>query len=197
LLELQIILQNIERHIALDEVERKQFHSLLSMRKANKKEIIQKAGETCQYLNFVCDGALRAYLSDESQNESIVMFAIRDWWITDMYAFTTGKPAMLNIDTLEPSTIFQLSKADFDNLLSELPKFEKFMRILMQNAYVREQLRVIQNLSMPAEQRYKNFLEKYPQFASRVPLKQIASYLGITPEFLSVLRKKFTKGDIS
>lgn len=196
-MEYQTILQNVERHIALNEIEKQQFRSLLSLRKTSRKQIIQQAGEPCHYLNFVCDGAVRAYFSDESQNESIVMFAVRDWWITDMYAFTTGKPAMLNIETLEPSTILRLSKDDFDSLLSDLPKFEKFMRILMQNAYVREQLRVIQNLSMPAEQRYRNFLDKYPQFASRVPLKQIASYLGITPEFLSVLRKKFTKGDIS
>ncbi len=195
--EFQTILQNIERHIALDEAEKKHFCSLLSVRTVNKKEIIQIAGDPCQHFNFVCDGVLRAYYSDESQNESIVMFAIRDWWITDMYAFSSGKPAMLNIDALEPSTIFQLSKSDLDSLLTQFPKFEKFMRVLMQNAYVREQLRVIQNLSLPAEQRYRNFLEKYPQFASRVPLKQIASYLGITPEFLSVLRKKFAKGDLS
>jgi CRP-like cAMP-binding protein len=125
------------------------------------------------------------------------MFAINDWWITDMYSFASGQPAMLNIDAIEDSTVFELLKTDLDELYIKAPKFARFFRIIMQNAYIREQLRIIQNLSMPAEERYQSFLKKYPQFTERVPLKQIASYLGITPEFLSVLRKKAARGEIS
>jgi CRP-like cAMP-binding protein len=107
-----------------------------------------------------------------------------------MYSFANEKAAMLNIDALEESIVFELSKKDLDQLYDQVPKFERFFRIVMQNAYVREQLRVVQNLSMTAEERYDAFLKKYPQFAARIPLKQIASYLGMTPEFLSVVRKK-------
>lgn len=116
------------------------------------------------------------------------MFAISDWWVTDMHCFLEEKPAMLNIQSVSESEVLQLSKIDLDRLYLEIPKFERFFRLLMQNAYVREQLRVIQNLSLTAEERYHNFLAKYPQIGSQVTQKQIASYLGITPEFLSVIR---------
>jgi CRP-like cAMP-binding protein len=121
------------------------------------------------------------------------MLAVDDWWITDMYSFAMNKPAMQFICAIESSSVFQLQKDDFDKLLLKVPSFERFFRILMQNAYIREQLRVIQNLSMPAEERYIKFLEKYPHVAKRVSQKQIASYIGVSPEFLSAMRKRLKK----
>jgi CRP-like cAMP-binding protein len=100
---------------------------------------------------------------------------------------------MMYIEALEDSSIHQLSKDGFDKLLFDVPKFERFFRILMQNAYTREQLRMIDNLSLSAEDRYESFLRKYPHIASVVTQKQIASYLGITPEHLSAIRKKSLK----
>lgn len=100
---------------------------------------------------------------------------------------------MMNIVAIEESSVLQLSKENMDRLLVEVPKFERFFRIIFQNAYVREQLRVIQNLSLPAEQRYDNFQTKYPEVAGKVTQKQIASYLGITPVFLSMIRAKKAK----
>ncbi len=184
------ILRNIAKHIALDQHEADYFVSLLQEKSVKRKELVQEAGKPCTIINFVQSGVLRAFYRDKDDNESIIMFAINDWWITDMYSFSTGNLAMLNIDALEDTTILQLYRRDMDTLYSEVPKFERFFRIIMQNAYVREQLRIIENLSLTAEQRYNNFLSKYPQFAQRVPLKQIAAYLGVTPEFLSVVRKK-------
>ena len=118
------------------------------------------------------------------------MFAIADWWITDMYCFLNNLPAMLNIETLEESEVLQLHKNDLENLYLDVPKFERFFRIIMQNAYTREQLRMIESLSLTAEERYHRFLIKYPQVARLVTQKQIASYLGITPEFLSMIRAR-------
>jgi CRP-like cAMP-binding protein len=187
------ILLNIKKHIDLTPAEGDYFISLLKEKKVERKECIVQEGEICTSINFVQQGALRAYYRDHKDNENVVMFAISDWWITDMYSFANERPAMLNIDALEESVILQLQKGDLDKLYLSIPKFERFFRILMQNAYVREQLRTMENLSMPAGDRYNNFLKKYPQFAQRVPLKQIASYLGITPEFLSLLRKRTTK----
>jgi CRP/FNR family transcriptional regulator, anaerobic regulatory protein len=100
---------------------------------------------------------------------------------------------MLYIEAIENSRIFHLSKNNFDTLCTEVPKFERFFRIIMQNAYIREQLRVIQNLSLSAEERYHSFINKYPQVVQQVTQKQIASYLGITPEFLSAIRANKTK----
>ena len=188
------VLLNVRRHIDLTPSEEDYFISLLKERTVQRKECIVKEGDACNCINFVQQGALRAYYRDNKDNENVIMFAIHDWWITDMYSFANEKPAVLSIDALEESTILQLHKKDLDQLFSNVPKFERFFRILMQNAYVREQLRSVENLSMPAADRYDNFLKKYPQFAQRVPLKQIASYLGITPEFLSLLRKRTAKG---
>lgn len=184
------ILKNVSKHISLDAKEEALFESLLIRKALGKKESLLTADQTCHSIYYVNTGVLRAFYRDKDANESIVMFAINDWWITDMYSFVNGKPAMLNIKALEPSDVFELPKADLDRLYLEVPKFERFFRIIFQNAYIREQLRIIQNLAMPAEERYENFMKKYPSFAQRIPLKQIAAYLGITPEFLSVLRKK-------
>jgi len=183
------LFKNIAKHIHLSEEESALFSSLLLSKKLNKKTLLLEAGSECRYLSYVHSGALRSFFVDKDGKESTVMFAIADWWITDMYCYLNNKPAMMYIETIEDSTVFQISRANFDQLLNRIPKFEKFFRILMQNAYTREQLRVIENLSATAEERYHSFLRKYPQIAKQVTQKQIASYLGITPEFLSTLRK--------
>lgn len=193
----EIILKNIARHIALDENETSYFVSLLRQKQVPRKEYILKEGQLCKDISFVHSGNLRAFYVDKSGKESTIMFAIADWWLTDMYCFINQQPAMLNIEALEDSCIFQLQKADLDDLYVKIPKFERFFRIILQNAYIREQLRVIQNLSLSAEERYHHFLEKYPQVAKQVTQKQIASYLGITPEFLSMIRANKPKKGIS
>lgn len=192
-----LILKNISRHISLDKDEVSYFVSLLKKKLVPKKSFILKEGQICRYINFVHSGVLRAFYVDESGRESTIMFAVEDWWVTDMYCFINHLPAMLNIQALEDSSIFQLQKDDLDRLYTEVPKFERFFRIILQNAYIREQLRVIQNLSLPAEERYKNFLTMYPQAAKQVTQKQIATYLGITPEFLSTILANKRKRTIS
>jgi CRP/FNR family transcriptional regulator, anaerobic regulatory protein len=187
------ILGNVQKHVILEEKEISLFTSMLVEKQVARKDFILKEGEPCPCIYFVNEGALRAYYLDRDQNESIIMFALSDWWITDMHGFANQKPAMLNIDALEDSTVLELQKKDLDRLYEQVPKVDRFFRVVMQNAYIREQLRVMQNLSMTAEERYEAFLKKYPQFAQRIPLKQIASYLGMTPEFLSVVRKKKTQ----
>jgi len=188
-----LILNNIAKHISLDTEEITYFISLLKPRQLVKKSFILKEEQICKYISFVNSGTLRAYYLDKEGKESTIMFAITDWWITDMYCFVNRLPAMLNIEAVENSIIFQLQKDHLDILFLKVPKFERFFRIMMQNAYIREQLRVIQNLSLSAEERYDNFLSKYPQVAKKVTQKQIASYLGITPEFLSTIRANKSK----
>lgn len=155
-----------------------------------------KEGQPCTTINFVNEGALRAFYRDKDANETTIMFAVADWWITDMPCFVNKSPAMISIEAIEESEVCCLSKDNLDALFVKVPKFERFFRILMQNSYIREQLRVLQNLSLPAEERYKNFLKKYPAFANKVTQKHIASYLGITPEFLSSIRNKLRKDPI-
>ncbi len=183
------ILQNIARHINLSQEETDYFLSRITYRELPRKELLLEEGQACKQLSYVLSGALRAYIIDQSGKESTIMFAVPDWWVTDMYCFLNGRPAMMYIAAIEDSRILQIRKEDLDELYVHVPKFERFFRILMQNAYTREQLRVIENLSLPAKERYENFLRKYPHIAQAVTLKQIASYIGITPEFLSAIRK--------
>lgn len=192
-MDYHLLLQNVSRHIALNKEEVSYFTGLFSHKEVGRKEFLLQAGNVARHINFIHSGALKAYYLDVKSDENIIMLAVDDWWITDMYSFTSGEPAMQYISAIEHSIIYQLQKNDFDQLLVKIPVFERFFRILMQNAYIREQLRVIQNLSMPAEERYLNFLKKYPQLVQRVTQKQIASYIGVSPEFLSAMRKRMQK----
>lgn len=188
-----LILLNINKHILLDKEEVSFFVSLLKEKCISKRDRLLDADEVCKQISFVLSGTLRAFHVDKSGKESTIMFAVADWWVTDMFSFVNQQPAMLNIEAIEHSTVLQLLKEDLDKLYIKVSKFERFFRIIIQNAYVREQLRVIQNLSLSAEERYENFLKKYPNVVQQVTQKQIASYLGITPEFLSMIRASRTR----
>jgi CRP-like cAMP-binding protein len=185
-----LILANVAKHISLNDGEKISFTSRLKQIPVAKKEILLKEGHSCRNIYFVNSGTVRAYYTDRQDKETTIMFGVPDWWITDMYSFLNQVPAIMCIDALEHSEVLELSKQDMDSLYVDVPKFERFFRIIIQNAYVREQVRVIQNLSMTAEERYDIFVKKYPQIVQRVTLKQIASYLGITPEFLSTIRAR-------
>jgi CRP-like cAMP-binding protein len=191
------ILQNVAKHIALSHEETNRFTNLLIYNEVPKKTILLAEGQTCKQLSYVHSGVLRSYCLDKEGKESTIMFAVADWWVTDMYCYLNQKPAMMYIEAMEDSCIYNLSRENFDTLFTLIPKFERFFRILMQNAYTREQLRIIENLTLTAEERYDRLINKYPQFVQQVTQKQIASYLGITPEFLSAIRKKKAQGKIS
>jgi CRP-like cAMP-binding protein len=192
-----LILQNVAKHISLTKEEANYFTSLLIYKEVPKKTMLLVEGHVCNQLSYVHAGALRSYCLDKEGKESTIMFAVTDWWLTDMYCYLNEKPAMMYIETLEDSCILNLSRENFNKLFTAVPKFERFFRILMQNAYTREQLRIIENLTLTAEERYVRFINKYPKIVTQVTQKQIASYLGITPEFLSTIRKKQARRKIS
>lgn len=184
------ILKNIAKHINLNKEEIDFFAAHITAKELPKRTILLKEGQVCKTLSYVDTGVLRAYHIDKDGRESTIMFAIDDWWITDMYCFLNETPAMMNIEAMEDSRVFQITKENLEKLYIHIPKFERFFRILLQNAYTREQLRIIENLSLSAKERYDNFLSRYPAIAKLVTQKQIASYLGITPEFLSAVRRQ-------
>ncbi|MEM8525641.1 MAG: Crp/Fnr family transcriptional regulator [Bacteroidota bacterium] len=186
----QLILANINKRIRLEIEEEQYFLSLLETFQISKKAYLLKQANWCNKIFFVNQGLLRSYSIGQAGKEATVMFAFQDWWITDMYAFVKRTPALTNIQAIEQSEGFYLSKKSLEQLYIEIPKFEKFFRILMQNAYIREQYRVWENISLTAEERYISFLKKYPQIEQKAPQKYIASYLGITPEFLSAMKKR-------
>lgn len=182
------IFDNVQKHISLDESEKNIFESLLVTKEVRPKDLILRQGQLCKKIYFVESGSLRAFNLGEDGKESTIMFAIQDWWITDMDCFVNQKPASLSIEVLEESKVIELRYTALEKIYKSIPKFERFFRILFQNAYVREQLRSFQHISLTTEQRYTQFLEKYPAIAEKVTQKQIASYLGVTPEFLSSVK---------
>jgi CRP-like cAMP-binding protein len=192
-METDLILQNICRHIQLDKTEEDFFVSLLQTKKLKRKTFLLKQGDICRTENFIIKGCLRTYTIDDNGFEHIVMFGIEDWWVGDLFSFITEKPTTYFIDALEDSEIIQISKANLERLFERVPKFERFFRLILQNAFIAQQKRINQNLSYTAEQRYLDFIKNYPQMEQRLSQKQVSAYLGITPVFLSMLRKKISR----
>ena len=191
----ELILKNISKFIKLTPQEEEQYVSILHSKKIRKRQYVLHEGEVCRYQFFVSKGCLRAYHVDDKGLEHVVQFAIEDWWIGDMYSFLTGTAARLNIDALEDSEIVYFDKPSIEKIYAGIPKFEKFARMQLQNAFVANQRRIIESMSLDADQRYCNFIEKFPLMEQRLPLKQIASYLGITPESLSRIRSNYVKNN--
>lgn len=185
-----LLLINIQKHLTLDLSDKKLITSLFSIQEFRKKQLLLNQGQICKSLFFVERGSLRAFNINEAAKESTIMFAIQDWWITDMNSFLNQKPALVAVQALEDSSVLALDFESFESLLEKKPKFERYFRILFQKAYVREQQRALDAISMTTEDRYNRFVSKYPQIVERVNQKQIASYLGITPEFLSSIKRK-------
>ena len=188
-----LILKNISRFIQLDPEESEYFISILKLKRLRKKQFLLQEGEICRYEYFVNKGCLRTYNIDEKGIEHNVQFAIEDWWIGDMYSFLTQTPARYNIDALENCELLYLGKDELEQLYIKVPKFERYFRHLLQNALVAGQQRITESMSMTADERYCNFIERYPLMEKRIPLKHIASYLGITPESLSRVRSQYNK----
>ncbi len=188
------ILLNISRHILLTAKEQNQFIKLLQTKKIRKKQFLLHENEVSRYVAFVISGCLRSYIIDKNGFEHILQFAPSDWWIADMYSLITQQPGYLNIDALEDSEVLLLPIHEQEKLFEDIPKFERFFRIITEKSLVANQQRLLDNMSLTAEQRYKNFCKSYPTLIKSVAQKQIASYIGVTPEFLSKLRRDFLKG---
>ena len=187
------LLKYVARYISLTEEETAFFTSLLKVRLLRKRQYLLQAGDVSRHEYFVNSGCLRAYTVDDKGMEHIVQFAIEDWWINDMYSFLTQTPATYNIDVLEDAELVCFDRNAYDQLLENIPKFDRMFRIMLQKSFVAQQRRIIENMSLPAQERYVLFQQRYPQFEQRIPQHQIASYLGITPESLSRIRKQLAE----
>jgi CRP-like cAMP-binding protein len=189
----QLLINNIQKYVQLNDEEKYMLLSIMQNRKLRKRQYLLQEGDHSKYSAFVLSGCLRSYFVDSNGFEHILQFAIEDWWITDMMSYISGKPGKLNIDALEDSEVLLISREDQLSLFEKSPKFEKYFRIITENGMVSNQQRLLDNLSLPAIERYKNFIQKYPLFMQRIPQVQIAAFLGITPEFLSKIRGQISK----
>jgi CRP-like cAMP-binding protein len=185
-----LILKNVQKHISLNDDEERIFISCLEYKTAKRKTVLLKSGEVCKHSIFINDGALKGYTIDKAGQEHILNFALRGWWIADMYSLITQKPGVLTINAIADAKLILLSKEKQELLYKQVPKFERFFRILAENSLVANQQRIINNLSLTAAERYEQFVKQYPFILECAPLHNIASYLGITPEFLSKIRRR-------
>jgi CRP-like cAMP-binding protein len=184
------ILNHIAPHINLNKEEQKYFTSLLRVKKVKRKQFVEQPGYVSKYRTYVVEGALRAYFIGNDDQEHTISLAVEDWWIGDPGSFLFQEPATLFIEALEDSTLIQWSYESEQLLLEKIPQFPMVMMQRWQRTAVMVQRRVISNLSLSAEQRYDEFAKSYPAFIKRIPLYIIASYLGMTREFLSKIRNQ-------
>lgn len=176
-------------HIDPDEDDMEFLRGMLRKVSLKRKQLLLREGEVCRYSSFVTGGCLRGYNIDGNGLDHVLNFAPPGWWIADMYSLITQKPGILNIEALEPTEVLQLSKTNQEILCRERPKFEHFFRVITENSLVSIQTRLTENLSLSADERYKNFCKKYPMLVNSMPQKHIASYLGVTAEFFSKMKK--------
>ena len=179
--------------LPLDDEEKAFVEGVFKERRIKRRQFILQEGEVYRHNTFILEGCFKMYFIDNNGKEHNLQFAIENWWIGDISSFHTEEPSILYIEAIENSIILQINKEDQLKLFVDYPKFNRIFRVLAENAMVSLQQRTIQNISSTAEERYLDFLKRYPQFFNRISNVQIASYLGVTPEFLSAVRKKIAK----
>jgi CRP-like cAMP-binding protein len=190
-----LLLSSIEKYVTLGEADREYIRSVFTPRKFKKGQFLVHEGAVCRNQMFITKGSAITYFIDMEGHEHIIQLGIEGWWIGDFQSYIFQQPAQCNVQAIEDTEILEASYEKIQKLYEIVPQYDRFHRILIQYAYVAFQQRILQNLSMSAEDRYLAFRGKYPKLELRLPQKYIASYLGITPEFLSKLKRKLQERD--
>ncbi|AUP81613.1 cyclic nucleotide-binding protein [Flavivirga eckloniae] len=184
------LLNYFENYWAIESSTVKILDECVTERKLKRKESILTEGEHCNHLTFVVKGILKTYHIDKKGNQHNLQFASNSKWLTDFNSLYNNIPSGLYIQAIEPSIILQIKKEDLFHLYDNSPLFDRNMRIVTEEAFIEQQERVLQHISSTAHERYLYFLKRYPNLSNRISNVQIASYIGVTPEFLSTIRKK-------
>ncbi|KAF2336873.1 Crp/Fnr family transcriptional regulator [Flavobacterium daemonense] len=183
----------LSRSARLSKEEVKIFEKSLEFRMVPKKTILLKAGEICNFEAYINKGCIREYFIDRNGQELTLQFAIEDWWVSDITSFEDQVPSDMYIETLEDCELLVLTRQSKENLINEVPHLERMFRLMIQRHLSKLQKRLFKTVSSTAMEQYVEFITRYPSISQRVSQQYIASYLGITPEFLSRLRTKHLK----
>lgn len=184
------LLSHLLKDIHLTEEEQELFLSLVKYRKYLKGQYILQQGDVCRFSNYVVSGCAKMAYIDREGHEHIVMFAQTDWWVSDLGSLITETPSDYNIQCIEPTEVIQMTREGEEELLSKLPQLERLFRHKLQYALASAQKRIIFNFSHTAKERYQSFKKQYPNLEQRIPQYMIASYLGVTKEFFSKMKKE-------
>ena len=190
---MQALIKHLQKFVPFSEEEWALIVSRVKKRSIKRRQKILQEGDVCKHYSFVLEGCFRMYGIDDKGYEHNIQFATENDWIADIGSFYAKKPSKLYIEAIEPSTILQIEQQDLYTLYTKIPKLSIAFKVIIENKYVELQNRVLQNFSSTAQQRYLSFFEQYPHLSNRLPNTQIASYMGITPEFLSKIRKDLSK----
>jgi len=185
--------RHFQKRIRLSQKEMNLCSQFFTPKKIKKRQFLLQEGEVCRHLAFVNSGCLREYTVDHKGEEHVIQFAIKDWWISDLNSFLSGSSSTHNIDALEDSDVLLLEREARDKLLETVPKIERFFRLLLESNYLATHKRINDSLAASAEERYLAFNETYPALVELVPQHHIASFLGITPQSLSRIRKELSQ----
>lgn len=185
--------ESLEEHVTLTDEQWELCKNRFRPKRMLKRQFLLQEGDVCRELAFVEKGALYSFSVDSKGNQHVIRFAFEGWWMANLQSFFTQKPTRLNIEVLEDSELLVLDKKNHDNLIEKLPPYERYHRIIVQNAYVALQQRVENALGLTAEEKYERLLEQNPEFLNRVPLTLVASFLGMSPETLSRVRGSFNR----
>lgn len=186
----EFLQKKVSETISITDEEFEYAKTLFIPKKLRKKRFLLEDGDPCIYTTFIEKGLLRSFTIDEKGNEHILQFGMQGWWVADLYSFLTGEASEYNIEALEDSELLLITKSSWDLLLNEVPAFECYFRILIQNNLIATQRRLMGTMSTTAEERYQKLLNDIPDITQRVPQHMIASYIGITRETLSRLRSQ-------
>jgi CRP-like cAMP-binding protein len=184
------ILQNISKHVSLTSEEKTLFLSKIEIKSYKSKTILLSPGEIANCTYFVNSGILRSFTINDNIIEHVLHFACEGWWIGDMYSYISQKPGNLFIEVLEDAEVAIITKKNQQELYLQIPKLERFFRILAENSLVSHQERLMDNLSLAAEERFEKFCTKYPTLIQKISQKNVASYIGVTPEFFSKMKSR-------
>lgn len=174
----------------VSEEEMEQIIKASQVKKLRKRQYLLQEGDVWKYNAFVTKGCVRTYTVDEKGAEHIINFAVENWWTGDRESLASGEPSIFNIDALEDAELVLINKSSFDTLCAEIPAFNDLINGILQKSFIVSQNRIHTFISLSAEDKYLNFLQKFPHLPMRVPQGMIASYLGITPETLSRIRNQ-------
>ncbi len=187
---IESLIKDISGTIYLSDSDKACIQNVFVKKSVRKRQYFLQEGNVAFHTAYVAAGCLKTYTTDNNGTERIYQFATEGWWTTDMYSFLTGEPAIYNIEAIEDSEILIIDRAGREKIFEQVPKFERFMRMLIEKNVVANQSRLNDMMGQTAEKRYLSFIKKYPHIVQRVPQHMVASYLGISPETLSRIRKQ-------